>query len=240
MKQASRRRWLAGAAGFGGVALAARMAGEHGLVPPDAGGIYGLGHTLTYAGQRLLMGSANAREFSRSQISAIPHPSTKVPKGEEFGRLRAEGFRDWKLQVEGMVSRQRTLSMADIRSYPVKSQITQLICEEGWSYIAEWTGVPLAHVLEVAGMQAGARFVLCEAMDGWVDALDMNDALHGQTLVTYGMNGGDLPVGHGGPLRLRVPRQLGYKSLKFVRKMTVTDSLKDLPGGSDYSWYAGI
>ncbi len=239
MKQASRRKLLAGVAGFGGVALAARMAGEHGLVPPDAGGVYGLGHTLTYAGQRLLMGNANAREFSRSQISAIPHPSTKVPKGEAFARLRADGFRDWTLQVDGMVSRPGTLSMADIRNYPVRSQITQLICEEGWSYIAEWTGVPLAHVLEVAGMQAGARFVIYKSMDGWVNAVDMDDALHPQTLVTYAMNGGELPVGHGGPLRLRVPRQLGYKSLKFLEKITVTDELKGWRRSS-YSWYAGI
>ncbi len=65
----------------------------------------------------------------------------------------------------------------------------------------------------------------------WWDSVDMADALHPQTLVTYGMNGGDLPVGHGGPLRLRVPRQLGYKSVKFITRMTVTDDIESSAKG---------
>ncbi len=75
----------------------------------------------------------------------------------------------------------------------------------------------------------------------------MADALHPQTLVNYGMNSGELPVGHGGPLRLRVPRQLGYKSVKFITRLTVTDSLKGFSKGlgsaapeAGYAWYAGI
>ena len=54
----------------------------------------------------------------------------------------------------------------------------------------------------------------------------MADALHPQTLVAYGMNGAELPVGNGGPLRLRVPRQLGYKNVKYITRLTVTDNLK--------------
>jgi DMSO/TMAO reductase YedYZ molybdopterin-dependent catalytic subunit len=82
---------------------------------------------------------------------------------------------------------------------------------------------------------------------GWWDSVDMADALHPQTLVTYGMNDGELPVGHGGPIRLRVPRQLGYKSVKYITRLTVTDSLKGFGKGlgsaapeDGYSWYAGI
>ena len=54
----------------------------------------------------------------------------------------------------------------------------------------------------------------------------MADALHPQTLVTHGMNGGELPVAFGGPLRMRVPRQLGYKSVKYITRLTLTDNLK--------------
>jgi len=74
----------------------------------------------------------------------------------------------------------------------------------------------------------------------WWDSVDMADALHPQTLITYGMNGADLPVGHGGPIRVRVPRQLGYKSIKHVNRLLVTDSLREYWPGSSYSWYAGI
>ncbi len=231
---------LAGAAGVSGVAAAAGIAGRQGWLPPDYGGLYGCGHTLTYAAQRLLTRHANAREFTRSQISKTPHPKGKPPKGEEFPRLRAGGFKDWRLQVDGMVDRPGSFSIAELKSYPTRSQITQMICEEGWSFIAEWTGAPLSHVLNLAGVQPRARYAVYYAMDGWVDAIDMDDARHAQTLLTYGMNGGDLPVGHGGPLRLRVPRQLGYKNLKFLHRLTLTDSLKGLRLDGDYSWYAGI
>jgi DMSO/TMAO reductase YedYZ molybdopterin-dependent catalytic subunit len=75
----------------------------------------------------------------------------------------------------------------------------------------------------------------------------MVDALHPQTLVTHGMNGGALPVAFGGPLRLRVPRQLGYKNVKYITRLTATDSLKRFGKGlgsaspeAGYAWYAGI
>lgn len=75
----------------------------------------------------------------------------------------------------------------------------------------------------------------------------MIDALHPQTLVAYAFNGGDLPARFGGPLRLRVPRQLGYKSLKYINRLTVTDNLKTFGKGlgssaaeDGYSWYVGM
>ena len=244
MSNISRRKLiaagLAGTAGISGIAAAARIAGEHGLVPPDYGGLYGCGHTLTYAAQRLLVGNANAREFTRSQISKTPHPKGRPPKGDEFLRLKEGGFKDWRLQVDGMVDRPGSFSIADIKSYPSRSQITQLICEEGWSYIAEWTGVPLSHVLNLVGVRPRATYAVYYTMDGRVEAIDMADAWHAQTLVSYGMNGSDIPVGHGGPLRLRVPRQLGYKSRKFLNRVTLTDTLKGLQLDTKYSWYAGI
>jgi DMSO/TMAO reductase YedYZ molybdopterin-dependent catalytic subunit len=147
-----------------------------------------------------------------------------------------------------MVANPGSFSIGDLKSYPSRSQITHLACEEGWSYIAEWTGVPLSHVLEVAGIMPQAKYVVYRSIEkDWWDSVDMADALHPQTLVAYGMNGGEIPFGHGGPLRLRVPRQLGYKSVKFITRLTVTDSLKAFGNGEGssepevgYSWYAGI
>jgi DMSO/TMAO reductase YedYZ molybdopterin-dependent catalytic subunit len=131
--------------------------------------------------------------------------------------------------------------MAELKSYPSSSQITHLACEEGWSFIAEWIGVPLAHVLNVVGTLPQARYVVYFSMqDRWWNSIDMADALHPQTLLTYGMNGGELSVGHGGPLRLRVARQLGYKNIKFIHRMIVTADLNEYPAKGRYSWYAGI
>lgn len=245
MSNRSRRSWLkaglGAAAGASGLAVAARLAESYGLTPPDAGGIYGPGATLTYAAQRLLTGDAMAREFTRGQISARPFANAKPPKEEEYRRMQAGGFAEWRLQVDGLVARPASFSLADLKSRKARSQITQLTCEEGWSFIAEWTGVPLADVLAEVGILPQARFVVYQSVQKfWRDSVDLADALHPQTLITYGMNGGDLPPGHGGPLRLRVPRQLGYKSVKYITRLTVTDheKLTAEPGG--YWWYAGI
>jgi DMSO/TMAO reductase YedYZ molybdopterin-dependent catalytic subunit len=239
---------LAAAAGVAGLGVAARLAQKYGLVPPDRGGIYGLGETLTYASQRLLTSHSLAREFSRSQISKPPFANEIEPLTDEFKRIQAGGFADWRLSVNGMVARPASFSIDQLKGYPSSSQITMLQCEEGWSYIAEWVGVPLSHVLDVVGVLPQARYVVYFSIepDTW-ESIDMADALHPQTFLTYGMNGDELPVGHGGPLRLRLPRQVGYKSVKFLTHLTVTDNLKSFGKGlgsaapeGGYAWYAGI
>ena len=236
------------AAGASGLAVAARLAERYGLVPPDHSGMYGLGETLSYASQRLLTRHSLAREFSRSQISPRPFPNEQDPPTEEFKRLQAGGFADWRLSVDGMVAEPASFSIAELKSYPSRSQITELVCEEGWSYIAEWIGVPLSHVLNLVGVHPQARYVVYATMDpDDFDSIDMADALHPQTFLCYGMNGHDLPVPHGGPLRMRLPRQIGYKNKKFVTRLTVTDNLKRFGKGlgsaaaeGGYAWYTGI
>jgi DMSO/TMAO reductase YedYZ molybdopterin-dependent catalytic subunit len=241
----SRRKLLktgvAATAGASGLAVAARLADRYGLIPPDHGGIYGPGTTLTYASQRLLTRHSLAREFPRSQISKAPFAKLRPFKSEAFDRLRAGGFVDWRLDVDGMVARPSSFSLAELRRFPSCTQITHLACEEGWSFIAEWTGVPLSHVLRAVGTLPQARYVVYFSLQPkWWHSIDMADAFHPQTLLVYGMNGGELSIGHGGPLRLRVPRQLGYKSVKFISRLTITDSLKQFDQGGSYSWYAGI
>ncbi len=239
---------LAAAAGVTGLGVAAHLAQKYGLVPPDHGGIYGLGETLTYASQRLLTSHSLAREFPRSQISKTPFANEIAPLKEDFKRLQAGGFTDWRLTVDGLIARPASFSLDQLKSYPSRSHVTMLQCEEGWSYIAEWTGVPLSHVLELVGVLPQARYVVYFSIDpDWWESIDMADALHPQTFLAYGLNGEELPVGNGGPLRMRVPRQLGYKNVKFVTHLTVTDSLKKFGKGlgsaspeAGYAWYAGI
>ena len=252
MTDISRRKLILGglatAAGVSALGVAARIAQKYGLVPPDHGGIYGLGETLTYASQRLLTRHSLAREFSRSQISNPPFANEIAPLNDAYKRLQAGGFADWRLTVDGMVDRPASFSLDQLKSYPRRSQITHLACEEGWSYIAEWIGVPLSYVLDAVGVKPQAKYVAYFSIDpDWWDSVDMADALHPQTFLAYGMNGNELPVGNGGPLRMRVPRHLGYKSVKFVTHLTVTDSMKGFGQGlgsaapeGGYSWYAGI
>ena len=241
-------RGVATAAGVGGLATAERLAKRYGLVPPDGSGVYGPGETLTYACQRLLTTRTPAREFPRDMISKKPFANEIAPPTEEFKRLQAGGFRDWRLVIDGTVARPMSFSLADLKSMPIHSQITEIACEEGWSYIAEWIGTPLSEVLREAGALPQSRYVVYYPIEKnlW-GSIDMADAMHPGTLLAMGMNDGDLPVGFGGPLRLRVPRQLGYKSLKFVNHITVTDDIRKFGSGKGsvdpdygYAWYAGI
>ena len=248
----SRRKWIGGglgaAAGASGLAAAYRLANRHGLIPPDHSGIYGVGETLTYAAQRLLMAHHPlAREFDRSQISKAFPVNGPAPEDELYRHLRFRRFEDWQLIVDGLVARPSSFSLADLKQFPATTQITHQACEEGWSFIAEWTGVQLSYLLNLVGVRPEARYVVFLPFDESWDSVDMPDAWHPQTLLAYGMNGRDLPADHGAPLRVRVARQLGYKSVKYLSQITVTDSLKDFGKGMGsyspeigYSWYAGI
>jgi DMSO/TMAO reductase YedYZ molybdopterin-dependent catalytic subunit len=252
MSEISRRKLIttgvAAVAGVSGLAVAAKVARAHGLIPPDSGGLYGAGETLTYAAHRMLARHAMARQFSRSEISTNPFANEVAPLGDEFNRLQAAGFADWRLSVDGMAARPATFSLAEIKSFPMSSHITMIGCEEGWTYIAEWKGVPLSYILDRVGTLPQVRYVVYRSVQpDWWESIDMADALHPQTLVATGMNGADLPVPFGGPLRLRVPRQLGYKNVKYITHLTLTDTLKPFGNGkggaaSDggYAWYAGI
>jgi len=239
---------IAASAGVSGLAVADRLAKRYGLVPPDCRGIYGPGETLTYAAQRLLTTHAMAREFPRSMISKKPFANETAPPNDAFKKHQAAGFADWRLAVDGMVARPASLSLGEIKSFATKSQVTEVACEEGWSYVAEWIGTRLSDVLHETGVLPQARYVVYFSIEPpWWESIDMADALHPQTLLTWGMNDGDLPVGFGGPLRMRVPRQLGYKSVKYITRITVTDSLKGFGKGlgsaspeAGYAWYAGI
>jgi DMSO/TMAO reductase YedYZ molybdopterin-dependent catalytic subunit len=254
MNKLSRRQiittGLAATVGVSGLAVAAKLAGRYGLIPPDSGSIYGPGETLTYAAQRVLTRHTLAREFSQSQISKHPFANPVDPLGEEFQRFQNTAFADWRLVVDGMIARPVSLSVAELKSFPARTQITMIGCEEGWTYIAEWKGVPLSHILELVGTLPQARYVVYRSIQpGAWDSIDMAEAMHPQTLVSYGMNGGELPVPFGGPLRMRVPRQLGYKNVKFMNRLTITDNLKhfgkglgsgELGAEDGYAWYAGI
>jgi DMSO/TMAO reductase YedYZ molybdopterin-dependent catalytic subunit len=216
-------------------------------LPSSVLSVLGAGDALTYAAHRAMLPPGLVREFSRDKISPMPPNGTTNPQDDNYQRLLRGNFTDWRLPIDGLVTQPITVSLADLRNLPSRTQITQHTCEEGWSAIAEWTGVQLSRVLAAAGVKPAARYLVFRTVDGWWDSIDMLDALHPQTILAYGMNGRDVPVQHGAPVRLRVERQLGYKSLKFLKSITVTDRIDNVENGKGsigvkygYAWYAGI
>ncbi|HYU97697.1 MAG TPA: molybdopterin-dependent oxidoreductase [Pyrinomonadaceae bacterium] len=221
-------------------------------LPPTYGNILRMGDNLTYAAhQALLARDSLVKEYSHKDISSFPATGTTNPAdpnspyfSELYGNLQRGAFADWRLSIEGLVTRPGSYSLADLKRFPSRTQITRHVCEEGWCAIAEWTGVPLSRVLDAAGMMPTARFVSFYSYDQWADCIDLFDALHPQTLLAYGMNGRDLAIPHGAPVRLRVERQLGYKSMKYLQRIVVREEFDD--GGKSgniqngWSWYVGI
>ena len=250
--QLTRRALIGSLASAGGLVLS----GCSDQQPPTYGNLLRMGDNLTYNAHRLLLShSALVTEYDRSQITSMPAIGTVDPSrsdvglhdpqgGELYAILRKDDFADWRLMVEGSVNNPRSFSLAELKRMPSRTQVTRHTCEQGWTAIAEWTGVPLGAVLAAVGARPSARFVQFHTYDLMADGIDMVDALHPQTILAYGMNGRDLPIGHGAPLRLRVERQIGYKSLKFLRRIVVTDTFDDLGRRgtiqNGWAWYNGI
>jgi DMSO/TMAO reductase YedYZ molybdopterin-dependent catalytic subunit len=249
----SRRELVAGLASTSGLLLTGCSSKA---LPPTYGNVLRMGDLLTYRAFRMLLPAQSlAREYGHGEISSSPAVGNTNPadskqqtfnadRGPLYDRLRAGDFADWRLRIEGRVARPASFSLADLKRMPARRQITKHTCEEGWSAIAEWTGVPLRSVLEAVGILPSARFVNYYAYDDIAEGIDMLDALHPQTILAYGMNGRDLPLAHGAPLRMRVETQLGYKSVKFLERIVVTDEFDDLGKiGSlqnGWAWYVGI
>ncbi|MCD7060371.1 molybdopterin-binding protein [Pelagibacterium xiamenense] len=256
----SRRKFLTtSAAGIAGVALSgcdqfdAVLRGGH----PVRDFMIGA-NELTMGVQRALLGrEALAKEFSESEIRQGQRPNGSTdPNSEDYLALKANDFADYALVVDGLVAAPARYSLAELRNMPSRTQITRHDCVEGWSCIAKWTGVPLAHILDEVGVQANARYCVFHCFDSlgggfsrgpYYESIDMLDARHPQTILAYGLNEEALPVANGAPLRVRIERQLGYKMAKYIRRIEVVDNFARLHGGNGgywedrgYEWYAGI
>jgi DMSO/TMAO reductase YedYZ molybdopterin-dependent catalytic subunit len=216
---------------------------------------------LTQRVQRaLLWRAALAREYSEADVSKIFRANgSRDPRNLPPGyaeRLR-DGFADWRLQVEGLVERPMSFSLADLRALPQRAQITRHDCVEGWSCIGGWAGPQLSSLLDLVGLRPEARFVVfhcadelplyTDGRDRYYESIDLVDAFHPQTILAHTMNGAALPLAHGAPLRLRVERQLGYKMAKYVMRIEVVETYAQIRGGrggywqdNGYQWYAGI
>ena len=255
MSLITRRALIAG----GSAAAAALTAACDQVAAPDAQTlrrVLDFGEFLSRRAQRLLLaGQPLAREYAEADISAeFPVNGTERPGGAYF-RLVTSNFASFRLTIDGMVKKPLSLTLDEIKAMPSRIQITLHSCDQGWSAIGKWTGVPLSLLLQAAELTPDARYIVFHCMDQlergpngfYYESIDLFDALHPQTILAYGMNGKALPVQHGAPLRLRVERQLGYKQAKYVQRIEITDRFSHIAGGRGgywedrgYEWYAGI
>ncbi|HWQ88177.1 molybdopterin-dependent oxidoreductase [Brevundimonas sp.] len=251
----NRRRWLTGAVATAATALlsACNQAGTS-----LAEQARRMGEGLTRRAQRLLIPrDALAPTYSRAEISPDFRANGSIdPAAADYVALKAGGFADYRLIIDGLVERPLSLGLADLRARPAQSQITKHDCVEGWTSIAEWTGVRLETLLDEAGLKPGVRYIVFHCFDAldqredgerYYESIDLVDARHPQTILAWAMNGETLPVPHGAPLRLRVERQIGYKHAKYIRRIEAVASFAHIGDGKGgywedggYEWFAGI
>lgn len=247
-----RRRFLRAALGAGTGLLAGcdALSRREGFVDTLA-----LAELLNRGVQRFLAGDRLVREYPASMISPVFRPNGSInPSTPDYLALKAQGFAGYRLRVRGLVERPLEFSLDALRALPARTQVTRHDCVEGWSVIGQWTGVPLAHLLGLARIRPGARYVVFHCFDDlsgdgsrYYESIDLHDALHPQTIAAYALNGAPVPIGNGAPLRMRIERKLGYKQPKYVHTIELVDAYARIGGGQGgfwedqgYDWYGGI
>jgi DMSO/TMAO reductase YedYZ molybdopterin-dependent catalytic subunit len=243
----SRRRFLRGAASLGGLSAL----GGCNLQPSSSfwdlwSKAEGVWSNVLQAGP---LKNAMAKTYPISSVSTdFPIRSLNLADGY------AASLPHWELKVEGLIPEKKAYTMAAFKqAFPRVSEITRHDCVEGWSAIAEWTGIRLRDFIAEMKPTAETRYVVFYSADAdesgslYYGSLTLEQALHPQTLLAYEMNGQPLPLDHGAPLRLKVPTQLGYKSTKFINKIAFVSKIEGLNGGKGGYWedagyehYAGI
>ena len=252
-----RRRWLTAAgAGLGSIWLAGcdRLTNN-----PGFSGMLRVAEKWTRLAQRTVTDrNALAREFPPAEISKDFRANGTVrPQDEAYLALLAGNFADYRLEVGGLVEQPLSLTLAELRAQPSRTQITRHDCVEGWSSIGKWKGARLSALLDRARLKPEARYIVfyCadtyeQTLDGsgqYYESIDLVDAYHPQTILAYEMNDATLPVRHGAPVRLRVERQIGYKHAKYVMRIEAVADFAQISRGQGgfwpdrgYEWYAGI
>jgi DMSO/TMAO reductase YedYZ molybdopterin-dependent catalytic subunit len=146
----------------------------------------------------------------------------------------------WRLRIEGSAE-PVSVTLDEIKALPRRSMITELRCIEGWSIIVQWTGARLSDLMAKYPPAQPPQFVALETPDrAYYVGLDLESALHPQTLLAYEINGNPLPELHGAPLRLAIPVKYGIKNIKRIGTLRYTAIRPaDFWAERGYDWYAG-
>jgi DMSO/TMAO reductase YedYZ molybdopterin-dependent catalytic subunit/thiosulfate reductase cytochrome b subunit len=207
--------------------------------------------------QRALSRLTSRQHYAPSEISAYHRVNGYPPPDPVYRRMAENGFNDYRLTVSGLVEHPLSLSLSALRELGMTSQITKHNCIQGWTNIAEWSGVPLTTILDRCRPLPEARHLVFYAFDD--KALTENEGRSGLfygtiplalarkpgSILALEMNGEPLPIEHGAPVRLRVETQLGFKMVKWVRAIELVESYAHIGMGQggwreDQQYYSNL
>jgi sulfoxide reductase catalytic subunit YedY len=198
--------------------------------------------------QVLFSKAESKQQFHRSEVSPFFRINGLPPDTEEYKELAENNFANYNLKVYGLVERPSEFSLTDLYLMHKQTQITEHFCIQGWTAIAEWTGVSMTDIIELCKPTPNARYVVFHSYqitngDEFYEVIDLELAKHIQTILAYEMNGETLTIPHGAPLRLRAETQLGYKMVKWIRSIEFVSDYKNIGMGQgghreDHMYYS--
>lgn len=175
--------------------------------------------------------------YTKEDISPFFRVNGYPPETEEYTKLKAGDFKDWRLKVYGLVDKPLKLSLKEIKDFKQHNQITKHVCIQGWTAVAEWGGLPMSDIVKLCQPQKKAKYVVFHSYDideegrEFYTSLRLEDMFDEQTILAYEMNGKQLPVEYGAPIRLRCEKKYGYKMAKYIRSIEFVDSFDKIAGG---------
>jgi DMSO/TMAO reductase YedYZ molybdopterin-dependent catalytic subunit len=187
---------------------------------------------------RMFRSGHSAPTFADSEVA----PFSKFPINGYDVDDPGVDLEAWTLTVSGLVQNPAEYTLAQIQALPKFRQNTRHVCVEGWDVIGRFGGARLSDFLQLIGADTTARFIYVECADDYYESLDMETALHPQTLLCYEMYDQPLTRQHGAPLRLQIPTKVGYKQAKYLTDLKVTNVLQRVGYWEDqgYSSFYGL
>jgi len=184
-----------------------------------------------FSGNRLAPTFAASQAVKEFRYNAY-FPADKAPV------LAAD---DYRLKFAGLIEDRRPWTLQQLYALPQVTQVTRHVCVEVWSMIGQWSGAPLASLLQTVGADLTAGYLGYECADGYYGSIDMPTALHPQTIMAFKLSDEILPRKYGYPFKIRIPTKLGFKNPKWITTLYVTNRK---PGGfwedRGYNWFSGL
>jgi len=214
--------------------------------------------------------TAAKSSFSTDETPTPLKDVTSYNNYYEFGVDKSEPARNahrlttspWRVTVDGMVAKPTSLALEDIiKPTKLEERIYRMRCVEGWSMVIPWVGFPLADLLARVEPLGSAKYVAFETalrpeemtgVGGFLKVLDwpyreglrLDEALHPLTLLAVGLYGETLPNQNGAPLRLVVPWKYGFKGIKSIVRITLTDKQPEtswnMQAPQEYGFYSNV
>jgi DMSO/TMAO reductase YedYZ molybdopterin-dependent catalytic subunit/thiosulfate reductase cytochrome b subunit len=202
------------------------------VAPVRNGLLHNLRSAQEYAAKDL---SPYFRTNGYPPISAYPQA-----KGDDdtYEQLLSHRFADYRLEVKGLVETPYDFSLEELHAMPRQEQTTMHNCIQGWTSVGRWGGVPLREILARCRPREGARFLVFTSFakheqsgKTYYECVDLDIARHPQTILAYELNGQELPLQSGAPLRVRFETKLGFKMVKYLRSIEFVEDYRQVGDG---------